>query len=114
MEQEKFQLLKYETCEGKCPIDEWLASIKDRKTLHIVEARLNRLRAGLFGDCKSVTGGVYELRIHISSGFRIYFLIDRSFIVLFCGGTKRTQKKDIKEAHKYCRSYKLEKKTNAN
>lgn len=114
MEREKFKLLKYETCEGKCPVDEWLDSLKDRKTLHIIEARLNRLRAGLFGDCKSVSGGVYELRIHIGSGFRVYFLIDRSFIVLLCGGHKRTQKKDIKEAHRHCKNYKSEKKINAN
>ncbi len=53
------------------PFSDWLASLKDARAIGIVRARLNRIRLGNFGDCKSVRGGVEELRIDFGPGYRI-------------------------------------------
>src|SRR5438552_387547 len=81
------------------PFSEWLASIRDARAVGIVRARLNRVRLGNFGDCKSVGGGVEELRIDFGPGYRIYYGRQGSLlVVLLCGGDKSTQARDIRTA----------------
>ena len=64
-----------------------------------VDTRLARVRAGNFGDCKSVGSGVFELRIALGPGLRIYYgLHGRQVVVLLGGGDKRTQPRDIRRA----------------
>ena len=64
-----------------------------------VDARLARVRARNFGDCKSVGGGVFELRIALGPGLRIYYGLQGSqIVVLLGGGDKRIQTRDIRRA----------------
>ena len=93
------KLVLYETPAGKCPWQDWFDGIKDRKTKAAIDARLLRLQRGNLGDCKAVAGGVLELRVHFGAGYRIYFGQDGdTLVVLLCGGTKRSQKRDIDRA----------------
>lgn len=95
----------YETTSGISLFYEWLESLSI-KNQTVVHNRLKRIQLGNFGDCKSVGNGVYELRIHISPGYRIYYGIeDRELIILLCGGSKKTQKQDIKNAQKFWDDY---------
>ena len=88
------------------PFSDWLHSLRDARAAGIVRARLNRIRLGNFGDCKSVGGGVGELRIDFGPGYRVYYGREGSFVViLLCGGDKRSQARDILTAQKRWKEY---------
>lgn len=72
-----------------------------------IAARLNRLAAGNFGDCKPLGRGLYELRIDWGPGYRVYYaMIGRACILLLCAGDKRKQAADVERAASYLEDYK--------
>ena len=61
--------------------------------------RLASIRLGNFGDCEPVGEGVSEMRVHHGAGYRVYVIRRGATVyVLLCGGSKRTQQRDIKRA----------------
>ena len=78
---------------------DWLNKLPDPAVRGVVVARIKRLELGLMGDVAPVGEGVSELRIHVGAGWRLYFVQRGALlIVLLAGGSKRTQKTDIKRA----------------
>ena len=60
---------------------------------------LDRAKLGNFGDVKSVSSEINEMRIFVGSGYRLYYVIrDGRIILLLSGGNKSTQDRDIKKA----------------
>ena len=79
--------------------DDWFKSLKDRKAKARVQARIDRLELGNFGDVAPVGEGISELRIHYGPGYRVYFIqCGQVVVVLLAGGDKSTQGSDIKKA----------------
>ena len=77
----------------------WLDDLTDEPVRGVIAARIKRLALGLKGDVEPVGDGVSELRIHLGAGWRVYFVQrGKEVIVLLAGGSKRTQKADIKRA----------------
>ncbi len=91
---------------GKSPFREWILSLKDIKTRARIRMRVNRLRLGNFGDCRFLGNGVYELKIDLGPGYRIYLGRESDVILmLLCGGDKKNQRKDIVKAKKLWQDY---------
>lgn len=82
----------------------WLDGLRDIQARARVQARIERLAAGNFGDVEPVGEGVSELRINYGPGYRVYFKQRRrELIFLLAGGDKSTQARDIKTALRLAR-----------
>ena len=101
------ELRYYQTLDGRRPFVEWLAALTDREARARIQSRLDIVAAGSLGDTEPVGEGVLELRVHWGAGYRVYFArVGEVFVLLLCGGDKRTQGKDIDDAKKYFNDFK--------
>ena len=79
--------------------DDWLDNLRNRTAVLRIAARIDRVEQGNFGDTKSITNEISELRFFFGSGYRVYYTIKEKVIILLLnGGDKSSQKKDIKLA----------------
>ncbi|WP_332870246.1 type II toxin-antitoxin system RelE/ParE family toxin [Pseudazoarcus pumilus] len=94
--------LKQTTVFGK-----WESSLRDKRARALIASRLDRLAYfGHAGDTRVVGDGISELRIHYGPGYRIYFEMRGSLLILLlCGGDKGSQQRDIKAAKKLAREW---------
>ncbi len=100
------EIVVYETSDGKLPFWEWLMNLKDRKGRSVIQARIERVRLGNFGNSRAVGEGVQELKIYFGPGYRVYFGRDgQRIVILLCGGDKSSQQDDINYAKQLWRNY---------
>ena len=58
------------------------------------------------GDHKYLKDGVWEIRIDVGSGYRVYYgKHGKTLVLLLCAGSKRTQASDIAKAVGYWTDY---------
>jgi len=81
---------------------EWQRKLRDVKVRIAIDRRVNRIELGNFGDHKFCRDGVWGLRIDVWPGYRVYYALAGSQVVLLlCGGDKRAQDAEIERACKY-------------
>jgi putative addiction module killer protein len=81
---------------------DWLKRLRDVRAKVAVVRRVTRIELGNFGDHKFCRDGVWELRIDVGPGYRVYYAVAGSRVVLLlCGGDKRSQDADIDRAVGY-------------
>jgi len=96
----------YEKSSGKRPFESWLEDVREIHTRAKIMTRIDRLRLGNFGDCKTIGEGVSELRIHYGPGIRVYYAkTGNTVVLLLCGGDKGSQSRDINKAKEYLKDY---------
>jgi putative addiction module killer protein len=101
-----FQIRYYVTPSNKDVYREWLKKLRDPKAQAALIRRVNRIEQGNFGDHRYLGSGVSELRIDVGPGYRLYYAIDGTQIVLLlCGGDKSTQSADIEKACAYWKEW---------
>lgn len=81
--------------------DVWLTGIREASTRQRLVARLRKATLGNFGDVSPISAGIWEMREHFGSGWRMYYIQRCKLIVLMLGGgIKSTQTADIKAVKK--------------
>ena len=89
------------------PLTQWLDNLKDIRARAQIRARLARVAAGNFGDCKPLRDGVQELKIDYGPGYRVYLSKQGPVLVLLlCGSDKGDQDRAIKTAIDYLNDWK--------
>ena len=74
----------------------WLAALRDTRGKARIISRLDSARLGNLGDAKNLGAGLYEMRIHVGPGYRVYYRKHPEVvIVLLCGGDKSSQARDV-------------------
>jgi putative component of toxin-antitoxin plasmid stabilization module len=74
-------LQNYVTPEGRTPFEDWISKLRDQRAKARIFVRIDRVRLGNFGDCRSAGG-------------------------LLCGGDKSTQSRDLEDARRYWKEFK--------
>ena len=78
---------------------QWLTKLKDVRARITIARRLERAQSGNLGDVKPVGESVFEMRIDMGPGYRLYYTMrENELIILLVGGDKSTQQKDINKA----------------
>ena len=94
--------IKHFEKDGHDLIREWLMEMRDKRARATVLRRMDRLASGNFGDHGYCRDDVWELRIDVGPGCRVYYGMGHQTIVfLLCGGDKRKQQADIRHAVDY-------------
>jgi putative addiction module killer protein len=89
--------------------DQWLKKLRDVRAVARINIRIERLMAGNPGEVAPVGEGVSELKIDYGPGYRVYFTYEGDeLVVLLCGGDKKSQAKDIKEAKRIAKEWKAQ------
>ena len=100
-----YQIREYITEQGRNPFRRWLKKLTKQQAARLGQV-LVRVSNGLLRDTKHVGDGVYELRLHMGPGYRIYFGRDgKDLIILLIGGDKSSQQRDIDRAQRYWRAH---------
>ena len=94
-----FDIVRYQRDDGSEPYTDWYRKLRDGIAKAAIAMRLSRLKDGNLGDCKAVGQGVQELRIRTGPGYRVYFGVEgTTLVILLLGGDKSTQTNDIRKA----------------
>lgn len=97
-----YEIRHYLTAEDKDIFLDWRRKQRDTKAMIAIDRRVNRVEQGNFGDHDFCRDGVWELRIDVNAGYRVYYAVaGKKVVLLLCGGDKRTQTADINRACEY-------------
>ena len=102
-----YEIVRYQREDGVEPYTKWFRRLRDATAKISIGGRLRWVETENFGDCKPVGEGVSELRIDVGAGYRVYFGLHATvLVVLLCGGDKSSQDRDIAMAKAYWADWK--------
>ncbi len=93
------EIRHYLTENGKDVFLDWLRQVRDPIAKVQIVKRVNRVERGNFGDHRFCRDGVWELRVDVGAGHRVYYAqAGLRVVLLLAGGDKRSQDADVERA----------------
>lgn len=100
---------EYVRADGSSSFGSWFDALDPQAAAKVTTAIL-RLEAGNLSNVKWIGGGLGEHRIDWGPGYRLYLSRDGdALIILFTGGKKKRQQRDIDRANALLAEYKARK-----
>ena len=100
------EIKRYITEDGVDVFHEWLLGLRDKRAKAVIRQRLDRLKVSNLGQTRPLRKGVWELKIDVGPGYRVYYAqAGQTIILLLCGGDKRTQDADVDRAVSYWENF---------
>ena len=85
---------------------DWINCLKDLGARARIQVRVDRLVHGNPGTHRHLTDGISELKIDVGPGYRVYYTIHGTrLLLLLAGGDKSTQRRDVEKAIRLARNY---------
>jgi putative addiction module killer protein len=101
-----YEIRQYLTPNGKNVYLDWLMRLRDTRAKLALVSRVRRMENGNFGDHKPCRDGVWELRIDVGAGYRLYYaMAGKQIVLLLCGGNKGSQGADIQRAAEFWKQW---------
>jgi len=96
-----------ELANGKSPFREWFGRLRDAKAKAAIRVRITKIELeGHFGKYRALGDSVFELKIDLGPGYRVYFGLDGDDVILLIqAGDKGSQERDIRKAKTLWASY---------
>jgi putative addiction module killer protein len=92
-------LLWYKLPDGREPARDFIRRLADPLGRKALLRRLNQIEAGIPGDQRHCREGLWEFRIHVGPGYRLYAgQTGADGYLILLAGSKRTQQRDIERA----------------
>lgn len=96
----------YRLANGRHPFRDWLMKLADTRARVAVLRRVDHLADGNFGEHRFLQAGVWELKVDVGPGYRVYYAQEgKAILLLLSAGSKRTQGRDIARAVEYWQDY---------
>src|SRR5579862_3967300 len=85
---------------------DWINNLTDTIARARIQMRVDRLVNGNPGAHRHLTHGVSEMKIDVGPGYRVYYTIRGTrVLLLLAGGDKSTQQRDIETAIRLAQNY---------
>jgi len=94
------------------PFNQWLTGLRDARTQVKITKAITKMENGNFGACKPITSvdGLYEACIDYGPGYRIYYTLEGSTVILiYAGSDKGDQQRTVEQVEIYIADYKKRK-----
>lgn len=85
---------------------DWINSVRDIGIRARIQVRVDRLVHGNPGTHRQLTSGISELKIDVGPGYRVYYMLQGTrLLLLLAGGDKSTQRRDVEKAIRLAQNY---------